>query len=120
MVFFVFSFLVVSSHLKNLIPSSHLPGNMEEFINDAEISKVLAPASPYRKSVSNISFIHINDKIDLIKQNSVLLYTSCLFGDIINDIYFPGNDFKQNMKQKCFVLIYYCSDWYMGRNGKAS
>lgn len=110
MVFFVFSFLVVSSHLKNLIPSSHLPGNMEEFINDAEISKVLAPASPYRKSVSNISFIHINDKIDLIKQNSVLLYTSCLFGDIINDTYFPGNDFKQNMKQKCFVLIYYCSD----------
>lgn len=71
----------------------------EEFINDVEFSKALPPASPYKESVPNINFIHVNDKIDLTKHNSVLLYTSCLFGDIINDICFPGNDFKQIMKK---------------------
>ena len=63
-----------------------------------------ASASPLGDSVPGISFMHINDKSDSVKQNSVLLYTSCLFGDILNDICAPGKGFKQ--KHLLFRLIY--------------
>ena len=43
--------------------------------------------------------------VDLIKQKSVLFYTSCLLGNIRNDICFPGDDFKQIMKQKLLKNI---------------
>ena len=56
-------------------------------------------------SVPNISFLHTNVKIDLVKQNSVL-HTSSLFDDIRNDICSPGKDFKQ----KYLFKLIYCSD----------
>lgn len=72
-----------------------------KIINVVKISKVLASASHYGARVPNISFIHINDNIDSARQNSVLLFTSCLFVD-----YYKGHLFtRKQLQTEKFVVI---------------